>query len=303
MFNSGTRTRQPKVAPNAPRGGGGPGGFKSAHSTGFNSAPKNSFHESKNESLSPTGRNTRADLPKKSDKPSNQQIRAEWDKHDGIIQKVVAEMNQKFQVKHYDFSPFIPLDWKIIKAMVWVESSGPSWQSREGGVKPAPAFYGPWPIQFGNSGDPGLGVIRDGAEHSHLISSKELRNELKKTMTAELCIRGGVALVFHYAAIYENAKIIDRQAVQHDTVRTKDTLSKIAARNQTLVEEITRASNLSEKTILRVGQTVWFRSAHREWQLNGWKDWWIAVTKYNGGGDPHYRSKVRAAYQAIVSES
>ncbi|MBI4749435.1 MAG: LysM peptidoglycan-binding domain-containing protein [Acidobacteria bacterium] len=303
MLNSGTRTRQPKIAPNAPHGGGGPGGFKSAYSTGLNSSPNNLFQESKNASLSPVGRNTRADLPKKPDKPSNQQIRAEWDKHDGIIQKIVAEMNQTFQAKHYDLLPFIPLDWKIIKAMIWVESSGPSWQSRYTGVKPAPAFYGPRPIQFGNSGDPGLSVIRDGAEHSHLISSTELRNELKKPMNAELCIRGGVALVFHYAAIYENTRIIDSQEVRQDTVRKKDTLSKIAARNRTLVEEITQTSKISENTTLQQGQTVWFRPAHREWILNGWKAWWVAVTKYNGGGDPYYLSKVKAAYQAIVSES
>ena len=70
-----------------------------------------------------------------------------WNEYDNIIQQTVSAYNT-----HLAESPaFTRLDWKVIKAMVWTESGGPSnpaWKAR--------------PMQIGNQGDPGLDALLSG---------------------------------------------------------------------------------------------------------------------------------------------
>ncbi|MFH7811484.1 MULTISPECIES: hypothetical protein [Acetobacter] len=64
-----------------------------------------------------------------------------WNAYDSDIKNIVNEYNRYL----INTPNYRPLDWKIIKAMIWVETGGPdnpSWRSR--------------PMQIGNTQDPGL---------------------------------------------------------------------------------------------------------------------------------------------------
>ncbi|WP_307174377.1 hypothetical protein [Duganella sp. CF517] len=72
-----------------------------------------------------------------------------WHSHDCDLQRIVAELNRHLSGK----GGYFPLDWRIVKAMVWTESGGPN----------NPAWHNN-PMQIGNSGDPGLAALLSGKE-------------------------------------------------------------------------------------------------------------------------------------------
>lgn len=86
-----------------------------------------------------------------------------WHAYDCDIQAAVNRFN-----RHLTGTPnYHLLDWRMIKAMVWTESGGPTnraWNTR--------------PIQIGNPGDPGLRALFSDQEGGPLILPPELKNQL-----------------------------------------------------------------------------------------------------------------------------
>ncbi|HEX8886193.1 MAG TPA: hypothetical protein VF797_17035 [Noviherbaspirillum sp.] len=86
-----------------------------------------------------------------------------WHAYDCDIQAAVSRFN-----RHLTGTPnYFSLDWRLVKAMVWTESGGPSnraWTTR--------------PIQIGNPGDPGLRALFSDKEGGSLILPPDLKDRL-----------------------------------------------------------------------------------------------------------------------------
>jgi hypothetical protein len=78
---------------------------------------------------------------------------ARWDSHDCEIRVAVGEFNRHLN----GVAGYSPLDWQIIKAMVWTESGA------------AHAEWHTKPMQIGVPGDPGLASFLSGKEGGDLI--------------------------------------------------------------------------------------------------------------------------------------
>jgi len=71
------------------------------------------------------------------------EVNSDWDIYDSHIQRLVSRYNDFLAGK----GGYVPLDWHLIKAMIWVETGVLYEQGK------------PWktmPMQIGNLGDPGL---------------------------------------------------------------------------------------------------------------------------------------------------
>ena len=206
-------------------------------------------------------------------------VDARWSSWDGDIKTEVASYNKKFA----STSGYAALDWRLIKAQVWTEVMGgpdtSDWWSR--------------PMQIGKfAADKGLKVIRDGLDHSDLITDKKLRDDLAKDSTGTNNIRAGVAYDVHLCANYSRVEIIDNPAVKVHVVTKGEVLETIAKAEKTTVHNLESQNGLTASSTLSLGQKLNFQLAHWEWQISGWDPWMDAIKAYNGGGDPDYMTKI-----------
>jgi LysM repeat protein len=213
----------------------------------------------------------------------NPYVDARWSEWDDDIKTEVNAYNKKFAS-----SPgYSSLDWRLIKAQVWTEvKAGPddaNWSSR--------------PMQIGKfAADPGMKVIRDGKDHSTLITDKKLRDDLAKDSTGTNNIRAGIAYDVHLDANYKLVEVIDDPSAKVHTLAQGENLEKVAAAENTTVHLLLSLNGLTEAsaTKLRPGAKLNFKLAHNEWQISGWDDWMDAIEAYNGGGDANYMTKINA---------
>jgi hypothetical protein len=216
---------------------------------------------------------------------------ARWSEYDQVIKQEVDDYNQRL----HSVSHFEKLDWRWVKAIVWTEvkagPDSPAWSQR--------------PMQIGNTGDPGLNVVLNGLDHSGLVVPARVRTELKSGTTGSANIRAGVAYLYHCAALpyYRYSEVVDSRTIETYRLAPGETLSAVAPRLGTTVDEILRQSGLdaARASKLPVGAKLKYRKAHQAWQVTGWLAWDKAIHDYNGGGDPEYVSKVTKAYAKITS--
>lgn len=220
---------------------------------------------------------------------------ARWDEYDDTIKTEVATYNAKFN----NVAGYKPLDWRIVKAMVWTEILA--------GPKGNKAQWEKYPLQIGRfSADAGASVVRGGRENSDLITSPNLRQQLQNDITGKNNIRAGIAYLFVIAIkgkVGWREQIDNGQVVEY-TIQPKDNgLEAIAKKLETTSDNIAGNSGISKTAILKPGQTLRYQKAHVERRIEGWNDWLETVNNYNGGGDANYMDKFNRAYQIITSRS
>ncbi|MEW5931749.1 MAG: DUF4157 domain-containing protein [Gemmatimonadota bacterium] len=219
--------------------------------------------------------------------------------HYATIDAAVAALNQRLH-------PPTPLDPDWIRAMMAVETVA--------GTEPRKFD----PLQVANQGDPALGVLKSGGEHSNLIDpglaaqlkgkKSTPRNEGKwdygalkesERMDAATGIVAGVAWLAVKAANFKEVNVETGPEMTH-TVQAGDTYPKLAKKLGTTVDTLTSLNPGVDPTKLQIGKTVLkYKAAHKEWQISGWKTWEKAAEDYNGGGDPDYLKKVKAKFDEI----
>jgi LysM repeat protein len=210
---------------------------------------------------------------------------ATWDAHDPIIQNEITAYNLKF----LNNAGYTAVDWKICKAMVWVESGGPSsaaWTNRA--------------MQIGNAGDQGLGVLQRGEDASLLIMSAQLAAAVKNTaqvgIDPALNIKAGIAYLFTRMSLSEIRSVNTENppTVRQYTVVHGDSLGVIAQKVGTTVEVLENL-NPSAKGTIHPGNVLKYTKARRQRVISGWRDFTSMTTiadRYNGGGDPDYAAKL-----------
>ncbi|HEY6967723.1 MAG TPA: LysM domain-containing protein [Candidatus Angelobacter sp.] len=216
-----------------------------------------------------------------------------WNKYDDIIKKEVNYCNELFKKQYPE--GFQPLDWRRVKAMLWVEVKGPD-DSRD------PNEWLVWPMQIGRrKGDPAMPVIKYGQENTDRYVPAELRDKLKhQRMTAELNIRAGVAYVYDRAiASWKNVWRINDPTERTYRLKPGDTLERLAKDLHTTVGELLQHNGLTNETAksLQPRHELKYRLAE---EVPQWRDWPTASFLYNSGrNDPDYGNKVERNYIKI----
>jgi len=181
----------------------------------------------------------------------------QWNGYDCDIRSAVTEYNRYLMGN----AGYQPLDWQMVKAMVWVET-GPgseAWPNK--------------PMQIGNLGDPGLNTLLRGEEGSNLILPPAIRTRLNAALARTVPawnIRAGIGYLLTRLAKFDVQSVRDADdKVYEVTVKAGDSLDKIAsAQGSTLVEM--RALN-PNAAVLKPGQVLKYRKAAMRKVITGWR--------------------------------
>lgn len=228
--------------------------------------------------------------------------------YDADIRHIVATFN-RYLSKKYPESHYQDLDWRVIKAMIWVESGHKrsAWRFR--------------PMQIGNIGDPGLkavlhlkktrlknGKLSIQSEGAELIIPPEYavnltwENKEKIRHNPQLNIQAGVAyLLMRHAKIgYKITTVFDPKEYQV-TVKYGDTINKIAASNTTTVSILKNLNPQINMHHLQVGQQLRYTKAQIRKTVIGWQkmDFLSIAKRYNAKGDRRYTRKLQYAFTEI----
>jgi|GEM_PF-4262656 hypothetical protein len=139
-----------------------------------------------------------------------------WSGYDGLIKKEVVDINNEIANKH--FQDPNPLDWRMIKAMLWQESGGPDFN---GGKE-----WKIWPMQIGRrKADTGIQDVISGRSHTDLFTTNELRKEMSTAfhnhrMTPELNIKAAIIYLLGRRVKSENSVAV---GPPEDPIRVKNT--------------------------------------------------------------------------------
>ena len=217
-----------------------------------------------------------------------------WSRWDDTIKSDVAKYNRFFS----KYPGFTPLDWRWVKAMIWgpevhTGPDDPKWWTR--------------PMQIGNLGDPALKVVKRGEEGSALFMDDELRKQLNtKPVVGELNVRAGIVYLYtRLIKSWKDVSVIGNQAQKTYTLRPGETLSGVANRHNTTLEELNKENGLNETTAksLRPGRVLKYREAHNVHDIGSLNDWNTATFNYHTKHpNPKYKPylpQVLDAYERI----
>lgn len=200
---------------------------------------------------------------------------SKWDGYDCDVMKIVTQFNQFLKT-----SGFKPLDWKIIKAMIWTETGGPSdesWDSR--------------PMQIGNPGDTGLGALFSGNQGGELIlPAFPNLTQAAATATPQGNIQAGIAYLLMRLAKY-GFKTVTEGSIGDYTVQSGDSFAKIAQQNGSTAQWLQHLNPTIH--LLHPKHTIKFQKAQLQKIIAGWSPitTTIIAHKYNVG-DPNYAKKL-----------
>jgi hypothetical protein len=216
---------------------------------------------------------------------------SKWNAWDCEIRSTVNEYNRRLA----GTARYVPLDWSVIKAMVWVETgaSNPEWKTK--------------PMQIGVPGDPGLASLLSGKESGDLVLPPRLKGLLTvgtvKTLPAHN-IRAGVGYLLMRMAKFEHASVVGADRTHYQVaVRAGDSVDRIAVANESTVEIIKKLNPAA--SALKPGQVLTYQKASIQRRIAGWRAISTAslALRYNGGGDPNYAQKLDYALSLIRNGS
>lgn len=187
---------------------------------------------------------------------------------------------------------FKVLDWKWIKAMIWVESGGPTsaaWTQRV--------------MQIGNKDDAAYGVLKSGTEGAELIMTDQLKKDIQTLSIDDpkLNIRAGIAYLLVKLCETTMKSVQDGadKAVYEYIVVPGDSFAQIATRVGTTVDEL-QAQNPTLH-VLHPKDKVKYRKAAIKRVIVGWRaaNANSIAARYNGGGDLAYVEKLNYVWPLI----
>ncbi len=226
----------------------------------------------------------------------------EWDAYDALLRNEIGPLECSVVNRHYN-ARFIAdaqrtrypgVDWKLAKAMLWVESGGPkggAWVTR--------------PMQIGNPGDPAYAVVKGGRDGSAIVMSAELAKAIKSGSIdqPQLNVRAGIAYLFTRMAQFDMITVHDPvdSSIQLVRVQPGDSLERIAKRVGTTVEILSAMRKVNSSSVLRIGEALQYRKAKLQLSIVGWRSWDYATiaARYNGGGDKHYAEKLEYVHAGL----
>jgi hypothetical protein len=203
-----------------------------------------------------------------------------WGKYDSTIEILVAQYNQRLK------STGMPhLDWHLIKAMIWVETGAErsEWRTR--------------PMQMGNTGDAGMGVVLRGEERIDLILPPQERKDITEKQIknqGDTNIKVGIAYLLNRLCRAEAYEEVDSSnpSPQQYTVKPGDSFEKIAQATGSSINNL-RHLNSIEPNKLQPGQTIQYQKIKKGMRITHWEQFtYDNLALYNGRGDIAYARKL-----------
>ncbi len=212
---------------------------------------------------------------------------AKWNSWDCEIQMAVNEYNRHLS----GTAGYMPLDWQIIKAMVWVETGAndSEWNSK--------------PMQIGVAGDPGMTSLLSGKEGGDLILPKGWKGRLTTGSVRSIPahnIRAGIGYLLMRMANFEHRSLLGADSKVYEVaVKPGDSLDKIAKVQGSTVDTLRKLNPTA--AVLRPGQLLKYQKASMQRVVTSWRHISTATIaqRYNGGGDPSYSKKLDHALSLV----
>lgn len=198
-----------------------------------------------------------------------------------------------------------PLDWRLFKAQLLVESGGPKGRVWKGRV-----------MQIGNSGDPGLAVVRAAvrgdtahAEGADLVLPADLKSAMKdpKQSIDQPALNLRVALCYLFARMLkgirdENEIDPTRPPGAHKVIGGESWWS-IAGHYGIKVKDLQDLNSSAVTRGLFAGMELHVRWGRHVRELTGWRpfDYATIAARYNGGGDTQYAEKLEFVHKLLTA--
>lgn len=224
----------------------------------------------------------------------------EWNRYDTLLQSETNYYNTKFAVT----LGVNKLDWKIFKALLWVESGGPEkWE----GKKLVPnKTWTTRPMQIGNPFDAGYPALVHGEGASDIIMADDLKRRLSEAkVNPELNIRAGIAYLMtrlsysDFKTFYDDpSSPVKDYAVLHNT--SAESLARHLETNVAALQKLNSSLDL-KKPIVK-GTKVRYQKKVTKRVITGWRGATpqMLYSRYNIG-DENYAAKIEYALGVIHS--
>lgn len=214
-----------------------------------------------------------------------------WDAHDPILMSEVDSLNTRLPARIPSFSR---IDWRLAKAMLWVESGGPSrFNNNTKRFESNPSWSGRV-LQIGNAGDPAYGVVKDKKDRVSLVVDEQFNPNVSIETPGNNIKFGLIYLVQKHVSAKWDSVVDPRDSRRYEiTAKPGDSLDKIA-RDVGSTTDLLKRLNPGKDRMLRPGDKVQYQKAALRLVATGW----TAVTtatiaeRYNGGGDSNYKAKL-----------
>ena len=167
-----------------------------------------------------------------------------WNDYDCDIMKIVGEYNL-----HLANTPsYRPLDWKIVKAMIWTETGANS------------KYWNKNPMQIGNPGDPGLADLLSSKNGGELILPIHIKNILNISNVAsdsKLNLYAGTGYLLKRFAHFKFITQKDNKSpIEEVIVKQGDNFEKIAKIHGTTIDVLKELNPSAQQ--LNIGQKLTF---------------------------------------------
>ena len=187
---------------------------------------------------------------------------SDWESYDDTIRKLVSEINQHLSTSK-NIEHYTPLDWKLVKAMIWTETGATSaaWKTR--------------PMQIGNIGDEGILEVTVPArprKYNIIVPKtwdKYLKNKTDMIKSnPEYNIRAGIALLMIKMSEKEKDRIVydDEKVYNYEVVKGDFGYSSIAKKIDTTQSVLTKLNGVK---IIHPGDKLKYKKAHLEQYIPG----------------------------------
>lgn len=211
-----------------------------------------------------------------------------WNEYDCEIQRAVAQFNRHLT----GVAGYLPLDWRMVKAMLWTESGGPTnraWVNN--------------PMQIGVNGDPGLRALLGVLEGGPLIIPPELKTTLTvaaaKTSPAAN-IRAGIAYLLMRLARYGFQTFPDNDTVYVVTSKRGDSFARIAQREGSTRATLERLN--PGLPVLPPNHAVKCQKASVRKVITGWRAVTpMSIARFYNTREPVYAQKLQYCLSLIHS--
>ncbi len=211
-----------------------------------------------------------------------------WNAHDQDTQNIVSQYNDYLR----STPGYQSLDWQLIKAMLWVETSPTAPDDQ----------WDTAPMQSANKGDVGWRDMMNNANRMSLIVPPNLRSAVAfPNLRATDNIAAGVAYLLYRAATFGPQTQLDKNNIKSVVVSRGDSLYSIARKVGT-TEQILRDMNSHAPLYpLKVGIKLNYVPANTVTIIIGWQSINPQSTYrlYNANGLGAYGDEVQFLYDLI----
>jgi hypothetical protein len=213
-------------------------------------------------------------------------------RYDDTISRWVADYN-----KRLDGTPgYVAADWKLIRAMAWVESGGPKAAAWNGRV-----------MQIGNAGDPGYASLKNHEGATTVVVPRSTLDKIAKAGPGDINepffnVEVGIAFVWTRLCKTDIGTVVDDPTARDHTVTGKrETASAVARAEGTTLGDLREANPGVNLNRLHQGEVLHFHKAHTGRKIIGWYPFTadVIARRYNVG-DPSYADKLRYVMSKVT---